>query len=751
MNDPLYDSEEDLFFEPPKLSSYSMALLNNNILDGYDDMIVDTEKQMDVPKDDDVMVDLHNHDDANNNNNEDHDLHKSHSESRYEDAITSFKRASGNIDMQAKNRSISNNQENAQTMMDSSAGSNQQNAALTPSPVVDQFSVANPSKNSSVVSNTMISDEINKLRTSPIENNNRNLNVVSRVKQHNITEFNSNNDIGNKNIEVLNSSSKMNNSSSSIYRRHGISSRIPSIPLGQPRRISGTNRKSDDQQSLKDNNNQYHTNLNSINTGTTTLANNTNNGNFPNEWNLKQYPSSNSNGKLGFPNDKENARDDSISPPAMPTAEDVPPSKVLNAYRKQSKYSGIDGDNSSNNEVKIQEDIMYEKLRDIRSKQERLSFKDKRDVLKADDELDNINGLRVVKRFKNFESYNDNNDSRINDGKIIKVNNIEYEKLELIGKGGSSKVYKVKKITNNKIYAIKEVNLEEFDESSINGFKGEINLLLKLRNSRRVVKLIDYSMNEKRLLSLVMECGDIDLAHVLSNSNRVGGFFEQEDVETIRFYSKEILRCVSEVHDNDIVHSDLKPANFLFVKGVLKLIDFGISNAVPDHTVNIYRDSQIGTPNYMAPEALINLPNNDNSWKVGKPSDVWSCGCIIYQMVYGKPPYGHIQGNQRLLAIMNPEFEIKFPEWNVNHKFKVPRSLIHLLKSCLVRDPKKRATIHQLLDKNQFLNPKVITKELLRDLIGSAIKHGAENGMVSNDEIHGLCDDIWQKLDHLNY
>mgnify|MGYP001159096251 CR=1 FL=1 len=65
-----------------------------------------------------------------------------------------------------------------------------------------------------------------------------------------------------------------------------------------------------------------------------------------------------------------------------------------------------------------------------------------------------------------------------------------------------------------------------------------------------------------------------------------------------------MLSAVQVIHDEAVVHSDLKPANFVLVKGRLKLIDFGISKAIAADTTNIGRDQQIGTANYMPPEAL---------------------------------------------------------------------------------------------------------------------------------------------------
>lgn len=96
----------------------------------------------------------------------------------------------------------------------------------------------------------------------------------------------------------------------------------------------------------------------------------------------------------------------------------------------------------------------------------------------------------------------------------------------------------------------------------------------------------------------------------------------------------QMLEAVQVIHEERMVHSDLKPANFVLVKGSLKLIDFGIAKAIPNDTTNIQRDQQIGTINYMSPEAIEDthtLPGK-KVHKLGRPSDVWSLGCILYQV-----------------------------------------------------------------------------------------------------------------------
>ncbi|KAI8594769.1 kinase-like domain-containing protein, partial [Dissophora ornata] len=124
-----------------------------------------------------------------------------------------------------------------------------------------------------------------------------------------------------------------------------------------------------------------------------------------------------------------------------------------------------------------------------------------------------------------------------------------------------------------------------------------------------------------------------------------------------------MLEAVQVIHNEKIVHTDLKPANFLLVEGSLKLIDFGIANAIANDTTNIHREGHQGTANYMAPEAIGTNPGASGSRKLGRASDVWSLGCILYQMVYGKTPFSDIINIfTKMSAITNPDHRIAFPE-----------------------------------------------------------------------------------------
>ncbi|GAA5870322.1 hypothetical protein JCM3774_004641, partial [Rhodotorula dairenensis] len=287
--------------------------------------------------------------------------------------------------------------------------------------------------------------------------------------------------------------------------------------------------------------------------------------------------------------------------------------------------------------------------------------------------------------------------------KPIIVNGRVYHRLGILGRGGSSKVYRVT-TERNDLLALKRVDTRNDSESRAS-FINEITLLRKLAGKPEIIQLVDSEIQGKYVV-MVMEAGETDLNTLLAS---YAG--KPVSLNFIRYIWEQMLSAVQVIHDEAVVHSDLKPANFVLVKGRLKLIDFGISKAIAGDTTNIGRDQQIGTANYMPPEALNDTGlglGGKRLMKLGRAADVWSLGCILYQMVYGGAPFSHLRDIAiKIAAISSPSTRISFPEYAVpigkrgedlsEHKFHVGPDLLATLKSCLRFDPKQRASIPELL------------------------------------------------------
>ncbi|GKY93744.1 hypothetical protein MPSEU_000341500 [Mayamaea pseudoterrestris] len=289
---------------------------------------------------------------------------------------------------------------------------------------------------------------------------------------------------------------------------------------------------------------------------------------------------------------------------------------------------------------------------------------------------------------------------------MLTVNGASYMKIGVIGKGGSCKVYRALS-KDGHVLAIKKVKLAGMTQNAMEGYANEIALLKRLRGSPSIIQLYDSQIDlAQKAIFLILEPGEADLNHVLYQQTKLAmessndPTYPRLDMNFIRLTWQQMLKAVHCIHEERIVHCDLKPANFLFVRGALKLIDFGIAKAIQsDDTTNIYKDVQNGTLNYMSPESFMGYTGD--KYKLGRASDIWSLGCILYQMIYGKTPFAEYPTmGHKMQVICNPILQVSFPAG-------VDTSAIDCIKQCLRFKAEDRPPIvgpKGLLNEHPFLN-----------------------------------------------
>lgn len=318
----------------------------------------------------------------------------------------------------------------------------------------------------------------------------------------------------------------------------------------------------------------------------------------------------------------------------------------------------------------------------------------------------------------------------------VKVNDKTYKVLKRIGSGGSAKVYEGFEPNTYQTVAIKIINVAKADPRTKESYFNEISILSQLKNSKHVVRLYnsEYKKDCKELV-IVMEKGEVDLARVLDDHFKSRDHAHIIDGLFVKTNWRGMLQAVEEIHRYGIVHADLKPVNFILVKGQLKLIDFGIASSLEPESTSIIKDYQIGTINYMAPEALRNRAldasfvaqhpsgydqpdfchdeNNEQHQLISKKTvikynskaDIWSLGCILYNFVYGRPPFDKYPDIiSKLQEITNPRHVINFPAINNAH-------LLDCMKSCLRYAPTDRPTAKELLNHDYLKDDIVILRQ----------------------------------------
>jgi Tol biopolymer transport system component len=255
-----------------------------------------------------------------------------------------------------------------------------------------------------------------------------------------------------------------------------------------------------------------------------------------------------------------------------------------------------------------------------------------------------------------------------------------YEILTPIGAGGMGEVYRARDIKLGRDVAIK-VLPEAFasDADRMARFEREAHVLASL-NHPNIAAI--YGLEESNgIRAIVME-----LVEGPTLAERIGA--RAMPLEEALSIAKQIAGALEAAHEKGIVHRDLKPANIKITpQGVVKVLDFGLAtvaqpsadqagdpSASPTMTISPTRVGMIlGTAAYMSPEQARGKP-------VDKRADIWAFGCVLYEMLTGRPAFTGETITDVLAAVVKSE-----PDWNA-----VPEKVQRLLRQCLEKDPKRR-------------------------------------------------------------
>lgn len=263
-----------------------------------------------------------------------------------------------------------------------------------------------------------------------------------------------------------------------------------------------------------------------------------------------------------------------------------------------------------------------------------------------------------------------------------------------LGEGSYSTVLAATDRQTLKEYAIKVLDKRHIiKEKKVKYVNIEKDTLNRLTDHPGVVRLY-YTFQDERSLYFVL-----DLAsggELLGVLKRMTTF----DEECTRFYGAQILDTIEYMHRRGVIHRDLKPENVLLDdKMHVKITDFGTAKILdiskssdgnaafePDGMDDNRASSFVGTAEYVSPELL----TDKNACKA---SDLWAFGCIIYQLLAGRPPFkagNEYQTFQKIVAL-DYQFPRVFPE--------VARDLVERL---LVLDPQRRLTIEHIKNHQFF-------------------------------------------------
>jgi len=274
-----------------------------------------------------------------------------------------------------------------------------------------------------------------------------------------------------------------------------------------------------------------------------------------------------------------------------------------------------------------------------------------------------------------------------------------------LGEGSYSTVFAATDLNTHREYAIKMLDKRHIiREKKVKYVNIEKNTLNRLTRHPGIVRLY-YTFQDEHSLYFVLDlCSGGELLGALK---KIGSFDEQ----CTRFYCAQILDAVEYMHSCGILHRDLKPENLLLDGNMhIKVTDFGTAKMLDGTDVgssggtvvvgggdddNDRSASFVGTAEYVSPELLQNKT-------ASKATDVWAFGCILYQLLVGRPPFK--AGSEYLTFEKIVHLDYQFPDY-------FPPAARDLVERCLVIDPAQRITIEHIKN-HQFFQGQSFGKAL---------------------------------------
>ena len=308
-------------------------------------------------------------------------------------------------------------------------------------------------------------------------------------------------------------------------------------------------------------------------------------------------------------------------------------------------------------------------------------------------------------------------------GDIIKNDStdIEYQKGQLLGKGGFSYCYKCLDLKEQKIYVMKQLEYNDISRNEI-----EIHKSLKHNN---IVSYKDSIIDNKTVYIIVEFCENKDLASFFGENKKRKNLKEIE----VQYFILQIIHALKYLHKRRIVHRDLKPGNIFLNKNLeVKIGDFGLAKQFAYMGEKIKH--QGGTLQYMAPEVV---ENSESSFEV----DIWAIGVIMYYLILGKLPFRG--SNQE-----ETKEKIKKVDYTYQKDAIISEAAKDLISQILVKDPIKRPSLRQILMHDFFKLGRAIPKlipisfkdkepsiEYIRNFMVDADKNGIVNKKVTTTDL----------------